>query len=39
MNQKPELLVAESISQAAPNGSRCEMFCDQICDCGCCADG
>jgi hypothetical protein len=40
MNQKHELLVVESISQAVLDGSRCEMFGDQICDCGyCCADG
>jgi hypothetical protein len=36
MNQKHELLVVESISQAALDGSRCEMFGDQICDCGYC---
>jgi hypothetical protein len=38
MSQKHELLVVESISPAALDESRCEMFGDQICDCGyCCA--
>lgn len=38
MSQKHELLVVESISPAALDGSGCEMFGDQICDCGyCCA--
>lgn len=33
MNQKYELLVVESISQAALDGSRCDMLGDKICDC------
>jgi hypothetical protein len=40
MNQKHELLIAESISLATSDKSKCEMVGDQICDCGyCCADG
>ncbi len=40
MSQKHELLIAESISQATDDKSKCEMFDDKICDCGYyCADG